>query len=67
MPKITIELSETVYSLLEVLTKGEGAPAKTVHSVIDMLIVTLSKGCIGLAHGKGNGWSRYSWKVGRNI
>jgi hypothetical protein len=38
MPKITIELSETVYSLLEVLTKGEWAPAKTVHGVIDTLI-----------------------------
>jgi hypothetical protein len=38
MPKLTIELSETVYSLLEVLTKGEWAPAKTVHGVIDTLI-----------------------------
>jgi hypothetical protein len=38
MPKITIELSETVYSLLEVLTKGEWAPAKTVHGIIETLI-----------------------------
>src|SRR5215469_7693105 len=38
MRKITIELSKTMYSLLEVLTKGEWAPAKTVQGVIEMLI-----------------------------
>jgi hypothetical protein len=38
MPKLTIELSETVYSLLEVLTKGEWAPAKTVPGIIETLI-----------------------------
>jgi hypothetical protein len=67
MPKITIELSETVYSLLEVLTNGEWAPAKTVPGIIDTLIDHAQQGCIGLAHGRGNGWSRYSRKVGRNI
>ena len=35
MRNITIELSETVYSLLEVL---EWAPAKTVHGIIETLI-----------------------------
>ena len=38
MRRITIEVSETVYSLLEVLTKGEWAPAKTVHGIIETLI-----------------------------
>ena len=38
MRKITIELRETVYSLLEVLTKGKWAPAETVYGIIETLI-----------------------------
>ena len=44
MRKITIELSKTMYSLLEVLTKGEWAPAKTVQGVIETLIDHAQRG-----------------------
>jgi len=37
MPKITIEVSDVVYGLLEVLTKGDGAP-KTVEGVVLTLV-----------------------------
>jgi hypothetical protein len=37
MPKITIEVSDTVHRLLEVLTNGEYAP-KTVEDVVGTLV-----------------------------
>ena len=67
MRKITIELSKTMYSLLEVLTKGEWAPAKTVQGVIEMLIDHAQQGVYRPGAWESNGWSMYSLEVGRNI
>ena len=38
MKTVTLELDDTVYTLLEVLTRGESAPQDTVEGVIYELI-----------------------------
>ena len=38
MKTVTLELDDTVYTLLEVLTRGESAPQRTVEGVIYELI-----------------------------
>jgi hypothetical protein len=56
-----------VYSLLEVLTKGERAPAKTVHGIIETLIDHAQQG-VYRPGARERQWVEHdSRKVGRNI
>ena len=61
MKTVTLELDDTVYTLLEVLTRGESAPQDTVEGVIYELIDQAQQGVYRpAAPGSGTGSAKHS-------